>query len=122
MVVLKGIPASPGVAIGKVLLFDSEDVLVPRRAITDEQVPHEVLRFEEALMQTRHQILDIQRRLAEEMGQEHAEIFNAHLLVLEDQALREEILTGLKQQHLNVEAICNDVTRRYLKAFARTED
>jgi phosphotransferase system enzyme I (PtsI) len=122
MVTLKGIPASPGVAIGSVLLFDSEELLIPRREITPEQIPHEVLRFEEALIQTRHQILGIQRRLAEEMGQEHAEIFNAHLLVLEDQSLREEILNGMKAQKLNVEAIFNDVVKRHLRAFSRTED
>ena len=122
MIVLKGIPASPGVAMGKALLFDSEELLVPKREITDDQIPHEVLRFEEALIQTRHQILNIQRRLADEMGQEHAEIFNAHLLVLEDQTLREEILSGLKSQKLNVETIFNEVIRRHLRAFARTED
>jgi phosphotransferase system enzyme I (PtsI) len=122
MVTLKGIPASPGVAIGQVLLFDSEELLIPRRDITPEQIPHEILRFEEALIQTRHQILSIQKRLAEEMGQEHAEIFNAHLLVLEDQALREEILSGMKTQRHNVEAIFNDVIKRHLRAFSRTED
>ena len=122
MMLIKGIPASPGIAIGTVMLFDSEEILVPRRPITEEQIPHEILRFEEALIQTRHQILAIQHRLADEMGQEHAEIFNAHLLVLEDQSLREEILTGLKGQRLNVEAIFNDVVVRHLRAFARTED
>lgn len=122
MMTLRGIPASAGVAIGKVLLFDSEDLLVPHRTITDDQIPYEVLRFEEALIQTRHQILNIQKRLADELGQEHAEIFNAHLLVLEDQTLREEILTGLKTQHLNVEMMFNEVVRRHLRAFSRTED
>lgn len=122
MIVLRGIPASAGVAIGHALLFDSDELLVPSRAITDEQVPHEVLRLEEALILTRHQILGIQQRLADEMGQEHAEIFNAHLLVLEDPALREEILNGLKQQRLNVETIFNESVRRYLRAFAKTED
>ncbi|MBI3088388.1 MAG: phosphoenolpyruvate--protein phosphotransferase [Candidatus Omnitrophica bacterium] len=122
MITLKGIPASPGVAIGKAVLFDSEDLLIPRRSITEDQIPTEILRFEEALIQTRHQILAVQRRLAEDLNQEHAEIFNAHLLVLEDQSLREEVLNGLKAQRLNVEAIFNDVVRRHLKAFARTED
>ncbi len=122
MITLRGIPAAPGVAIGKALLFDSEELLVPKRSITEEQIPGEVLRFEEALIQTRHQILGIQRRLAEDMGNEHAEIFNAHLLVLEDQALREEVINGLKTEQLNVETIFNSVIRRHLRAFARTED
>jgi len=122
MLTLKGIPAAPGVAIGKSLRFGSEDLSVPRHPITEEQIPQEVLRLEEALIQTRHQILTIQRRLSEEMGQEHADIFNAHLLVLEDQSLREEILHGLKTQRLNVEAIFNDVVRRHLRAFGKAND
>ena len=108
--------------MGKAMFFDSEEVSSPKRAITADQVPYEVLRLEEALIKTRHQILGIQRRLSEDLGQEHAEILNAHLLVLEDQSLREEIITGLKTQLLNVEAIFNDVVRRHLKAFSRTED
>jgi len=110
------------VAIGKALLFDSEELLIPQRPITEEQISSEILRLEEALIQTRHQILGIQRRLTDEMGQEHADIFNAHLLVLEDPVLREEVLNGLKTQRLNVEVIFNDAIRRHLRAFARAED
>ena len=122
MISLKGIPAAPGVAMGKTLFFDSEALAVPRRSITEDQVSGEVLRLEEALIKTRHQILSIQKGLSEELGQEHAEILNAHLLVLEDQSVREEIIYDLKAQLLNVEAIFNDVIRRHLKAFSRTED
>src|SRR3989338_1605581 len=78
--------------------------------------------MEEALIKTRHQILAIQRKLSQELGSEHAEILNAHLLVLEDQSVREEIINGLRGQKQNVEAIFDDVLHRHLKAFARTED
>ena len=122
MIVLRGIPASPGVAIGKAVLFDSEEILIPKRSIAEPEIAGEMRRFEEALDQTRHQLLAIQRRLAEEMGDEHAQIFNAHLLVLEDQALRDEIVNGLKTQRLNVETIFNEVVRRHLRAFGRTDD
>ncbi len=122
MTTLKGIPAAPGIAMGKALLFHSESVAIPRRPITEPEISLEMLRLEEALIKTRHQILDIQKRLAEELGQDHADILNAHLLVLEDQALREEIIQGLKTQLLNVEVIFNDVVQRHLKAFSRTED
>ncbi len=122
MITLKGIPAAPGVAMGKAFLFDSEELSPPRRTIAEQEIPLELLRLEEAMIKTRHQIIGIQRKLSDELGQEHAEILNAHLLVLEDQALREEIINGLRQQHLNVEVIFNDVLRRHLRAFSRTED
>ena len=122
MQTLKGIPAAPGIAIGRALLFDSGELSLPRRSIAEAEIPLEVLRLEEALIKTRHQIISIQKGLASELGQEHAEILNAHLLVLEDQSLREEIINGLKMQRLNVEVVFNDVMRRHLRAFAKTED
>lgn len=122
MISLKGIPASPGVAMGRSMYYDSGELLVPRRAITEAQIPSEVLRLEEAFIQTRHQIVAIQKRLFDELGQEHAEIFNAHLLVLEDQVVREEIINGLKSQRINVEAVFDGVLRRHLKAFSHTDD
>ena len=122
MITLRGIPAAPGIAIGKAFFFDSEDISVPKRPITEDQVPFEVFRLEEAMIKTRRQILGIQKKLSEDIGQEHAEILNAHLLVLEDQSLREEIIDGLRRQLLNVETIFNEVIRRHLKAFSRTED
>jgi len=108
--------------MGKALFFDMEELTLPRRSITEEQVPAEVLRLEEALIKTRHQIRGIQKKLSKDLGQEHAEILNAHLLVLEDQSLREEIINGLKTQRLNVEAIFNDVVHRHLRAFSRAGD
>ncbi len=122
MTTLKGIPAAPGVAMGRALFFDSEEPAIPKRPITEAQVPSEMLRLEEALIKTRHQIVGIQKKVATELGQEHAEILNAHLLVLEDQSLREEIIQGLRTEKLNVETIFNDVIHRHLKAFSRTED
>lgn len=122
MMTLKGIPAAPGIAMGKALFVDSEALDMPKRSITPPEVSLEVLRLEEAMIKTRHQILDIQKRLAADLGPEHAAILNAHLLVLEDQSLREEIIHGLKTQLLNVEVIFNEVIRRHLKAFSRTED
>ncbi|MBI2093188.1 MAG: phosphoenolpyruvate--protein phosphotransferase [Candidatus Omnitrophica bacterium] len=119
---IKGIPAAPGVAIGKALFFDSEEINIPRRSIEAAQVSIELFRLEEALIKTRRQILSIQKKLASDLGQEHADILNAHLLVLEDQSLREEIINGLKEQLVNVEVVFNDVVRRHLKVFSKTED
>ena len=123
MTSLKGIPAAPGVAMGSALRFaDTDELPIPKGSIVEAEIPIEVLRLEEAMIKTRHQILSIQKRLSDELGQEHAEIFNAHILVLEDQAVREEIINGLKSQLVNVEVIFNEVIRRHLRAFSKTED
>ncbi|MFA5388361.1 MAG: phosphoenolpyruvate--protein phosphotransferase [Candidatus Omnitrophota bacterium] len=119
---LKGIPASPGIAVGKAFLFDTRQFIVTEKAIKQELVPSEIIRFEEALIKTRSEILAIQKKISHEMGAQHAEIFNAHLLVLEDRMLIEEVIEGLKKEHKCVEYIFSKVIEKYIKVFSRMND
>ena len=119
---LKGIPASPGVAIGKVFILDKETFPIIKRSISEEELPQEIARFEDSLIQTRQEILKIQARISEELGVKHAEIFNAPLLVLEDRTLIEEVISRLKKEKLCVEYIFDDVLKRYINVFSKTED
>ncbi len=82
--VLKGIPAAPGVAIGPAFLMDQQDYIVPERVISDEEIPVEVARFEEAVHHTKTEIQSIKEKIAAQVGSMDAQIFDAHLLVLED--------------------------------------
>lgn len=120
--VLKGIAASPGIAMGSVYLWDSEDYNVHMYAIKDSQIGREIVRLEEALIKTRAEILDIQKKISSGMGVEHAEIFNAHLLVLEDRMLIEEVINKIKKEKTNVESIFVAVLRKYCDIFAKMDD
>lgn len=120
--VLKGIPASPGINIGKAFLFGREQYVIPRRGIREEQVSDEVKRFKDALMQTKGEILEIKKRISEEMGAEHGQIFSAHLLVIDDSMLIEEVVSRLKKDKLSIEYIFQDVMRRYIKVFLEMDD
>ncbi|MFH1777849.1 MAG: phosphoenolpyruvate--protein phosphotransferase [Candidatus Omnitrophota bacterium] len=119
---LTGIPASPGVAIGRVYTWDSDDYPVPERQIKEQAIPNEVARFEDALIKTRAEVLVIQKKISQELGVEHAQIFNAHLLVLEDRSLIEEVITTVKKQLVNVEFAFSRVLKRYSEVFSRMED
>lgn len=119
---LKGIAASPGIAIGKVFILDSETYTIIRRGIEEKDLPKEIARFEDALIQTRQEILGIQERISDQLGIKHAEIFNAHLLVLEDRTLIEEVISRLKKDLVCVEYIFDDVLKRYMAAFQKVED
>ncbi|MGE4357507.1 MAG: phosphoenolpyruvate--protein phosphotransferase [Candidatus Omnitrophota bacterium] len=121
-IILKGIPASPGIAIGQAFLVETEEPVIPRRQISDEEIPNEIARFEEALIQTRKEILEIKKKIAEEMGSDHAEIFNAYLLVLEDKMFLEEIITRLRKEKVVVEYILIDVIKKYIKVFSKMDD
>ncbi|MDD5746187.1 MAG: phosphoenolpyruvate--protein phosphotransferase [Candidatus Omnitrophica bacterium] len=120
--IFEGIAASPGIAIGRVLLWDSEEYTISKQTVPENKIPLEITRFEEALIKTRTEILEIQRKISVEMGREHAEIFNAHLLVLEDRMLIEEVINKIKKERVNVEHAFVVVLRKYLNIFSKMDD
>jgi phosphotransferase system enzyme I (PtsI) len=120
--VLQGIGVSPGVAVGEVVVFAAEGIPIPERSITEEDVPIEIARFEEALIKTRHQIGEIQHRVSAVLGEEHASIFDAHLLVVDDRYFIEEVIRELREKHRNVETIVSRVAERYMEMLERVED
>jgi phosphoenolpyruvate-protein phosphotransferase (PTS system enzyme I) len=120
--ILKGIPASSGIVIGKAFLFDSRRFIVNVKKIKESEIPNEILRFENALIKTRLEIVNIQNKIMKEMGVHHAEIFNAHLLVLEDRMLIEEVIERLKKEHKCVEHIFTKVLDKYITVFSKIND
>lgn len=122
MIQLKGIPASGGIAIGPAYLWIKEEFAIPRQGITDDQIATQIQLFEEALIKTRREILDLQKKIADEMGQNEAEIFDAHLLVLEDRTIIEEVISQLKKEKLIAAYIFQDVLKKYVQVFLKIED
>jgi phosphotransferase system enzyme I (PtsI) len=122
MVHIKGIAAASGISIGPAYKIGKEELVIPRQAITQEEIPLQIQLFEEALIQTRREIVELQRRIATDMGQEQAEIFDAHLLVLEDRMLIEEVISRLKKELLSVAFIFSEVLKKYIDVFSRIED
>ena len=121
-IVLKGIPASPGIVSGKAFLYGREQYTISRRAISDSQIQNEIKRFKDALVQTKSEILEIKKRISDEMGAEHGQIFSAHLLVIDDSMLIEEVIANLKKDKLAIEYVFHDVLRRYIKVFSEMDD
>lgn len=120
---LRGIGVSPGVVIGKVHVLHSDDSFtVPHQTVPAEEVPKEIARFEDALTRTRAEILGIRKKLSTQIGREHSEIFNAHLLILEDRTLIEDVIALLKDQKVTTEYAFSQVIRRYFQAFSEIDD
>lgn len=122
MIKLKGIAASGGIAIGPAYLWAKEEFIVPKQVISEDQIATQIQLFEEALIKTRREILDLQKKIAEEMGQNEAEIFDAHLLVLEDRTIIEEVISQLKKERLGAASVFQDVLKKYVQVFLRIED
>ncbi len=120
--ILEGVGVSPGIAVGEAVVFLQEGAPPPEYAVSDEEIPREIARFEEALIKTRHQIAGIQKRVSEALGEDHAGIFDAHLLVVDDRYLVEEVIRELRRKKVNVETIVRSVADRYIQMLNRVED
>ena len=121
-IVVQGIAASQGIAYGQVFLYIKNDVEFPSYQIDADKRVEEIARFEQALLVTRQQIQKIQAEVEKNLGNEEARIFDAHLLVLEDQALIAETIREFEQTSKNIEVCFNNVSQRYIKAFAEIDD
>ena len=117
-----GVPAAPGIARGPIHVFSIETDDVVRYHVAPANVPDEIARFENALIQTRAQILEMQQQIAEAIGAKDAGIFDAHLLVVEDQTLIDEVLRKLEADHCNVEFTFQEVANRYIESLSRIDD
>ena len=121
-IILKGIPASPGICHGFAMLFSQGHIDIPCYVIESEKIESETKRFEQALISTRTEIIQIRDKVSKSLGEGEALIFDAHLMVLEDNALITEIIQFLKQNQKNIEYCFNEVVERYINFFKTVED
>ena len=120
--VFRGIAVSAGVCHGKVFLLGRLASSIPEYEVSDGGVQDQVARLERALVDTRMQIAEVQRSVSEAMGAEDASIFDAHLLVLEDQTLINEVVRAIQQKHINSEAAFHQISERYATALGAVDD
>ena len=118
----RGIPVSTGVCRGKILVLGRARPSIAQLHVADEALAEEVDRLEKALVQTRHQILEVQRRVSEGMGAHEGSIFDAHLLVLEDRTLLDEVVRVIQEQKVNAEHAFHTVAERYAATLSTIED
>ncbi|HEX8297051.1 MAG TPA: phosphoenolpyruvate--protein phosphotransferase [Chthoniobacteraceae bacterium] len=117
-----GVGVSPGIARGTVFVYRPDEDEPPMRRLHESDIPGEIARFETALIATRHQILELQQHIAQSIGAKDAGIFDAHLLVVEDRTLIDEVLRMLARDKCNVEHIFASVAGRYSKTLSEIDD
>lgn len=120
--IYRGIPVSPGVCRGKALVLGKTQEAVPHYPVAEADVPHEIQRLEQALIQTRHDLLEVQRQVSQAMGAKEASIFDAHLLVLEDATLIDEVTRLIQQGKVNVEHAFHLTAEKYAASLSAVDD
>jgi phosphotransferase system enzyme I (PtsI) len=118
----QGAGVSAGVSRGVVHIVRDDLDDVARYPIKHDQIANEIARFETALIQTRVQILEMQQSIAESLGAKDAAIFDAHLLVVEDRTLIDEVLRKLEGDLCNVEWVFQEVASTYAETLSKIDD
>jgi phosphoenolpyruvate-protein phosphotransferase (PTS system enzyme I) len=121
-VVIQGIAASKGIAYGQAFLYLQSELEIPRYTVDPDKRVAEISRFEHALVVTRQQISQIQVQVTKNLSEEEALIFDAHQMVLEDQALIGETIRDFQKTGLNIETCFDTVAQRYIQAFSEIDD
>ncbi|MCR34405.1 phosphoenolpyruvate--protein phosphotransferase [Listeria monocytogenes] len=112
---LKGIAASDGIAIAKAYLLVEHDLSYEKTEVTD--VESEVKRFESALEVSRTELSMIREKAAKDLGEDKAQIFDAHLLVLNDPELTGPIEESIKNSKTNAETALQETTDMFIGMF-----
>ncbi len=120
--IVRGIAASQGISYGQIFVYIQTIIEVPVYEVEKDKRPAEIARLEQALMVTRQQIQKIMSEVEKNLGPDEARIFDAHLLVLEDQALITETVRELEKTGTNIETCFNRIAQRYIKAFEEIDD
>jgi phosphotransferase system enzyme I (PtsI) len=118
----QGVPVAPGIAHARVIVHWLDDEEIPFRTISAGELPEEIARFEAALIATRAELLEIQQRIADAIGTRDAGVFDAHLLVVEDRTLIDEVLRNLENDRHNVEYIFHQVAEKYCRTLGAIDD
>jgi len=120
--IITGIPASPGIRIGKAYLYRGMKVIIPKYSLKDDEVQDEIARFEKALITTKEQIRAIQQQIALSLSSDEADIFVSHLMMLEDPVIVKKAMDSIKSEKRNIEWILNDLALALIKNLGSIDD
>ncbi|MCO8297400.1 phosphoenolpyruvate--protein phosphotransferase [Tetragenococcus halophilus] len=117
---LKGIAASDGVAVAKAYLLVEPDLTFSKKNVDDTE--HEKTRLDEALKTSEKELQKIRDNAAETLGESEAQVFDAHLMVVDDPEMTGQIKQNISDNSVNAEQALKDVTDMYIGMFEAMED
>jgi phosphotransferase system enzyme I (PtsI) len=121
MEIKRGIPVSPGVAIGPALVLDTDLFRIPQRTVAPEAVPEELGRLRLALAAAAAAAREQQQTISERLGKQYGAVFGAHALLVEDPSLSREVEALIREQRFAAEYAVSRVIRRHAKTLESIE-
>ncbi len=121
-IILKGVAAAPGIIFGYAFILDKQDFVIAPRTIMENEVPSEIARFLEAVIHAKDEIVDLKNKIDAQKRANETQIFDAHLMILEDRSLINDVEKRIRAEKLSAEYIFMEVIRDYLSKFANIDD
>jgi phosphotransferase system enzyme I (PtsI) len=118
----KGVGVSPGIAIGRAVIVEKRVASVYRVPIRDDEVEPEIERFMESLAKTRLELLDLKAKVSRSMGDEYAQIFEAHAMIVGDASFADKVTQKIQEEQVNAEWALAEVQEELQARFASFED
>jgi phosphotransferase system enzyme I (PtsI) len=120
--IYRGVPASPGVAIGKAFLLNREAVEVKEEKIDENEIQKEILKFKKALDETKKELFKIKEKVAKRIDSDHARIFEGQILILEDNLINDRVIERIKQTRNNAEFVYKKVIEQIIQSLSSSTD
>ncbi|MEG0398379.1 MAG: phosphoenolpyruvate--protein phosphotransferase, partial [Cetobacterium sp.] len=117
---MRGIDASPGVAIGKVFLYKERELYIDRGEASNVDIEKE--RLIEGREKTKEQLLVIRDKTAKKLGEDKAAIFDGHITLLEDEDLFDEVVELIEDENIKAENALDQGISGYCDMLANLED
>ncbi|WP_427337940.1 phosphoenolpyruvate--protein phosphotransferase [Caloranaerobacter sp. DY30410] len=112
---MKGIAASPGIAIGKVLIKKDAQVKIEKKNI--DSIEDEIKRLNKAREISKQQIDALYQHALKNIGQEEAKIFEAHIMILDDPEYFGQVEQKIKTEKVNAEHALKEITDAFIEIF-----
>ncbi|MGG4609371.1 phosphoenolpyruvate-protein phosphotransferase PtsI [Providencia sp. Me31A] len=119
---ISGILVSPGFAFGQALILKEDPIVVSTKKIADDQVDKEIARFIEGRNKSAEQLNLIKEKAEKNLGAEKAEIFEGHIMLLEDEELEQEIVSLIKSDKKTADAAAYSVIEDQAQALESLDD
>ena len=119
---MTGIGASEGVSIGKVLLFITEEIVVPETKDENSTIEAELAKLENGLKKSKMQLIAIREKVKEKMGEDKAAIFDGHIMLLEDEDLIMEVEGKIKEEGFPAAKALHDGIDEYCDMISQLDD
>ncbi len=118
--IIKGIPASPGISIGKVYLYKENELFIDTSEAKNLEIEKDKLLHGRDL--TKEQLLRIREKTAKSLGEDKAAIFDGHITLLEDEDLFDEVVELVEDENITAEYALEQGINGYCEMLANLED